>query len=98
MTARRTDATRSDRCPGREVLPRTEVEVKAKVIIGVLLVSVGVVALAYRTFSYTKKTHSAEVAGVELSFKEKGKVEIPVWAGAGAVVAGVVLLLAGRKG
>lgn len=71
---------------------------KAKTIVGLLLIALGVVALAYRTFSYTKKTHSAKVAGLELSFKEKGSVEIPVWAGAGAVVAGAVLLLAGRKG
>ena len=71
---------------------------KAKTIVGVLLVALGVVALAHRTFSYTKKTHRAKIAGLELSLKEKETVEVPIWAGAGAVVAGTVLLLIGRKG
>ena len=71
---------------------------KAKVIAGLLLVALGVVALAYRTFTYTKRTHEAKVLGLELSLKEKETVEVPIWAGAGAVVAGTVLLLIGRKG
>jgi hypothetical protein len=71
---------------------------KAKTILGLVLIVAGVVALAHRTFTYTKKTHSAKVAGLELSVKERGKIEVPVWAGAGAVLAGAVLLLAGRRG
>lgn len=71
---------------------------KAKTIVGILLIALGVVALAQRSFRYTRKTHKAEVAGLEFSFKERKTVEVPVWAGAGAVVAGAVLLLAGRKG
>ncbi|HRY43309.1 MAG TPA: hypothetical protein P5164_05115 [Thermoanaerobaculia bacterium] len=71
---------------------------KAKVIVGLLLVALGVVALAYRSFTYTKKTHEAKVLGLELAVKEKGTFEVPVWAGAGAVVAGALLLVAGRKG
>jgi len=71
---------------------------KAKTVLGLVLVALGVAALAFRTISYTKKTHSAKVAGLELALKEKETVEIPVWAGAAAVVAGAVLLVAGRKG
>ncbi len=59
---------------------------KAKVIAGLLLVALGVVALAYRTFTYTKRTHEAKVLGLELSLKEKETVEVPVWAGAGAEI------------
>lgn len=71
---------------------------KARTIVGLALIVLGVAALAFRTFSYTKKTHSAKVVGLELSFKEKGTVEVPVWAGVGAVMVGTVLLLTGRKG
>ncbi len=71
---------------------------KAKTTVGLLLVVLGVAALAFRTFRYTKKTHSAKIAGLELALKEKETVEVPVWAGAGAVAAGVVLVLLGRKG
>lgn len=70
---------------------------KAQVIAGLLLVALGVVALAYRTFTYTKRTHEAKVLGLELSLKEKETIEVPVWAGAGAVVVGALLLVAGRK-
>ena len=71
---------------------------KAKTTVGLLLVVLGVAALAFRTFRYTKKTHSAKIAGLELALKEKETVEVPVWAGAGAVAAGVVLVLLERKG
>ena len=69
---------------------------KAKTVVGLVLVVVGVAALAFRTFSYTKKTHSAKVLGLEVSLEEKETFEVPVWAGAGAVVIGTALLLAGR--
>ena len=71
---------------------------KARTIVGLALIVLGVAALAFRTFSYTKRTHSAKVVGLEFSFKEKETFEVPVWAGAGAVAVGTVLLLAGRKG
>ena len=70
---------------------------KAKTIVGLLLVALGVAALAFRTIRYTKKTHSAKIAGIELALKEKGTLEVPAWAGAGAVAAGVVLLLVGAR-
>lgn len=70
---------------------------KGKTIAGLLLVALGVAALAFRTFSWTKKTHSAKVAGFEFALKEKESVEVPAWAGAGAVAAGVVLVLLGAR-
>jgi hypothetical protein len=57
----------------------------------------GVLALAYGGFSYTKDTTAVKLGPVELSVKEKQSVNIPVWAGAAAVVAGGLLLLMGAK-
>lgn len=71
---------------------------KARTIVGLALVVLGVAALAFRSFSYTKRTHRAKVVGLELSFKERETVEVPAWVGAGAVAVGTALLLAGRKG
>lgn len=59
--------------------------------------AVKVVALAYGGFTYTKETHQANVGPIELSVDEKGTVEVPVWAGVGAIVIGAALLLVGRK-
>lgn len=66
-------------------------------IMGVALVAVGVLGLVYGKFSYTRETHQAKIAGIEFSLKEKESVQVPVWAGAGAVAAGTLLLLFGRR-
>ncbi|HXN15899.1 MAG TPA: hypothetical protein VN878_05950 [Usitatibacter sp.] len=66
-------------------------------IFGIVLILAGAVALAYGGFSYTKETHQAKIGPLELSVKEKEQVNIPQWAGAGAIAAGVILLVVGRK-
>ena len=65
--------------------------------LGIVLLLAGVLALAYGGFSYTKDTTAVKLGPVELSVKEKETVNIPVWAGAGAVLAGGLLLLMGSK-
>ena len=50
-------------------------------------------------FSYTKDTTAVKVGPIELSVKEDKTVNIPIWVGVGAIVAGGLLLLLGsRKG
>ncbi|HET6264524.1 MAG TPA: hypothetical protein VFD95_06695 [Usitatibacter sp.] len=65
-------------------------------IVAILLIAGGVAALAYGGFSYTKETHKAEIGPLKLQVKEKEQVNIPQWAGIGAIVAGVVLLVVGK--
>ncbi|HET7549461.1 MAG TPA: hypothetical protein VFJ86_16975 [Usitatibacter sp.] len=68
-------------------------------IVGIVLVVAGALALAYGGFSYTKETHQAKVGPFEFSLKEKQEVNVPQWAGIGAIGLGVVLLVVGgRKG
>ena len=62
-----------------------------------VLVVAGVLALVYGKFSYTKETHEAKVGPVEISVKDKETVNVPVWAGVGAIAAGAVLLLTGKR-
>jgi TRAP-type C4-dicarboxylate transport system permease small subunit len=65
----------------------------------VVLIAAGVLGLVYGGFSYTKDTHEAKVGPIELSVKDKERVNIPVWAGVGAIViGGALLLLGGKKG
>ena len=66
-------------------------------LLGVALIAAGVLALVRGEVSYTKETHEARVAGIELSLKEKETFEIPTWAGVGVVAAGTLLLLIGRR-
>jgi len=57
-----------------------------------VLIVAGVLGLAYGGFGYTKSTHRADVGPVHLSVDEKQRVNIPVWAGIAAIIAGVCLL------
>lgn len=66
-------------------------------IIAIVLIIAGVLGLAYGSFSYTKETHDAKIGPIEMSVKDKETVNIPVWAGVGAIVIGAGLLLAGGR-
>jgi hypothetical protein len=67
-------------------------------IVGIVLIVAGALALAYGGFSYTKDTTAAKLGPIELSVKEKKTVDVPTWAGIGAiVVGGLLLVLGGRK-
>jgi uncharacterized membrane protein YidH (DUF202 family) len=66
-------------------------------MLSLLLIVGGGVALAYGGFSYTKETHSADIGDLHLAVHERQQVNIPVWAGLGAMVGGVLLLVTSRK-
>jgi multidrug transporter EmrE-like cation transporter len=66
-------------------------------IAGIVLIVAGLLGLMYGGFSYTKETHEAKLGPLELSVKEKQTVNVPVWAGVGAILIGGVLLLFGGK-
>ena len=71
----------------------------ASKIIGIVLIAAGALGLAYGSFTFTKDTHTANIGPLTLSVKEKETINVPVWAGIAAIVAGGVVLLAGsRKG
>jgi len=62
----------------------------------IILIIAGVLGLAYGGFSYTQSTHEADIGPVHLSLGEKKHVNIPVWAGIGAIVVGGLMLGFGR--
>jgi hypothetical protein len=66
-------------------------------IAAIVLIVAGVLGLALGSFSYTKDTHEAKLGPIELSVKDKETVNVPVWAGVGAIVAGGVILFLGSK-
>jgi len=66
-------------------------------IVGVVAIVAGILGLAYGGFSYTKATHEAKIGPIALSVKDRETVNVPAWAGVGAVVVGAVLLLVPRK-
>jgi hypothetical protein len=71
--------------------------VNATKIAAIVLILAGIFALAYRSFSYTEKTHETKVGPIEVEVKEKETIHIPVWAGVAAIVGGAALLLVSKK-
>lgn len=69
----------------------------AQKLAAIVLIVAGALGLAYGGFSYTKETHEADLGPLHLSVAEKKRVNVPVWAGVGAIVAGGLLLVVGRK-
>lgn len=68
-------------------------------IAAIVLIVVGILGLAYGGFSYNKETVGAKLGPLELKVTEKKTVNVPMWAGIGAlVVGGVLLVTGGRKG
>jgi hypothetical protein len=66
-------------------------------MLAIALILGGVLALTYGGFSYTKETTPVKLGPIELSVKEKQTVNIPVWAGIGALLLGGVMFLFGSK-
>lgn len=63
-------------------------------MLAIVLIVAGGLGLAYGGFTYTKETHQTKIGPVELSVKETETVNVPIWIGLGAIVAGAFLLLA----
>jgi len=66
-------------------------------MIGIVLIAAGLLALVYGGFTYTKNSHDVKLGPIELSLKEKESVNVPVWAGVGAIVIGTVLVAFGGR-
>jgi hypothetical protein len=63
----------------------------------IILIALGGIALAIGSFSYTKQAEQVKLGPIELSVQQKETVNLPVWLGAGVLIAGVLLLLAGNR-
>ena len=66
-------------------------------IVAAALIVAGVLGLMYGGFSYTKNTTAVKIGPIELAVKEKETINVPMWAGIGAIVAGGLLLVMGSR-
>jgi len=69
----------------------------AQRIVAILLIIAGALGLAYGGFSYTKETHQVDVGPLHMEVAEKQQVNVPIWAGIGAIVVGGLLLVVRRR-
>jgi multidrug transporter EmrE-like cation transporter len=66
-------------------------------ILGIALIALGVLGLAYGGFTYTKETHETKIGPLVLSITDKETVNVPIWVGVGAIVIGGLILVFGNK-
>jgi uncharacterized membrane protein YidH (DUF202 family) len=66
-------------------------------IAAIVLIVAGVLGLAYGGFTYTRDTQQAKIGPIEMTITDRQTVNIPVWLGAGSIIAGVVLLVMVRS-
>jgi hypothetical protein len=66
-------------------------------LVAIVLIVAGALGLAYGSFSYTKDTTVVKLGPLELQAKQKETVNVPIWAGVGAIVVGGLLLVLGGK-
>jgi hypothetical protein len=66
-------------------------------IIGVVLILLGVAALAYQGFTYTSRETVVDIGPVHATAEREKTVPIPPLLGMAAVAGGVALLVAGMR-
>jgi hypothetical protein len=70
---------------------------KASAIVGILLIVLGVIALAYQGISYTTSKKVLDIGPIQATKEEHKTIPLPPILGGIALVGGVALLLAGNK-
>ncbi|MGE5243189.1 MAG: DUF3185 domain-containing protein [Betaproteobacteria bacterium] len=70
---------------------------KPAAILGVVLILLGIAALAYQGFTYTSRETVLDIGPLHATAERQRTVPLPPILGGSAVVAGVVLLVIGRR-
>lgn len=66
-------------------------------ILGLVLIVIGIVALAYGGFTYTKREKVVDFGPLQISADRQKTIPLPPILGALCLVGGVVLVVAGNK-
>ena len=65
---------------------------KGTKLLGLVLLALGILSLAYGGFSYTKDTDKVNLGPIHVEVKDKERVNVPLWAGVAVAILGGVLL------
>jgi hypothetical protein len=70
---------------------------KPLTIVGIILIALGVIALAYQGITYTTKERVVEIGPLKVDKEKEKTIPLPPVLGGVAVAAGVVLLIVGAR-
>jgi uncharacterized membrane protein len=66
-------------------------------IIGIILIVIGIVALAYGGFTYTKREKVIDAGPLQVSADREKTIPLPPILGGLCLVGGIILVVAGNK-
>ena len=66
-------------------------------IIGIILIAIGIIALAYGGFTYTKREKVIDAGPLQVSADREKTVPLPPILGGACLVGGIILVLAGNR-
>ena len=66
-------------------------------MLGIALLVLGIVALAYQGFTYTTQKKAVDLGPIQVTREEKHTIPLPPILGTVALVAGIALLVTGRS-
>lgn len=66
-------------------------------VLGILLIVLGTLALAYQGITYTTQEKVLEVGPIKATTERQKTIPVPPVVGAIGIIAGVVLLVTGRR-
>jgi hypothetical protein len=67
-------------------------------ILGIILIIVGILALAYQGFTYTKQEKVAQIGDVKITADKEKTVYFPPALGGASLLVGIVLVVVARRG
>jgi hypothetical protein len=70
---------------------------KPLTIVGIILIALGVIALAYQGITYTTKERVVEIGPLKVDAEKEKTIPLPPVLGGVAVAAGVVLMIVGAR-
>ncbi len=65
--------------------------------LGIILIAAGILMMIFREFNFTQEKKVVDLGPVEINRKENKTVSWPVYVGAVAAIAGVVILVTAKK-
>lgn len=66
-------------------------------IVGIILIAIGIIALAYGGFSYTKREKIIDAGPLQVSADREKTVPLPPILGGLCLVGGIILVVVGNK-
>jgi len=70
---------------------------KPATVIGVVLIVLGIVALAYQGITYTSRENVVDLGPLKVEAKRERTIPLPPVVGVAALVGGIVLVLVSRR-